>query len=284
MGAFSLDHLNDTELRRGLFHWGSQERSSTAMFIAHIAEFDRRRLYVAEGYPSMFEYCVRELKLSEGGTYRRIRAARAAKQHPQILEMLSEGRLSLTVVVLLSPSLTPENCDELLRLTAFRSASEVERLLAERFPRPNVPTVMRPLGQGLPSPAAASHSASSQGDLMNVPTIGSETSKTLGSELTLTSVETPMISHFSEAPTRPALVEPVVPGRFALQTTVDREFRELLQEAQALLSHAVQPKDIGEILKRGLERLVRELRRRKYAEVMKPRTPQDLIEEPCSCP
>ena len=36
----------------------------------------RPRLYLPAGYPSMYEYCVNELRLSEDATYKRIQAAR----------------------------------------------------------------------------------------------------------------------------------------------------------------------------------------------------------------
>jgi len=56
-----VDHLSDAVLLRDLGALLERERSTTAELLAHIAEVDLRRLYVPEGYPSMFEYCVGEL-------------------------------------------------------------------------------------------------------------------------------------------------------------------------------------------------------------------------------
>ncbi|MBI3998962.1 MAG: hypothetical protein HY355_08000, partial [Armatimonadetes bacterium] len=34
-----------------------REREATVALIVHLAELDGRRLYLAEGYPSLFTYC-----------------------------------------------------------------------------------------------------------------------------------------------------------------------------------------------------------------------------------
>ncbi len=57
MKTCSLAHLGDHELRRALAASFSQEDGATATVLAHIAEFDARRLYLPAGYPSMFGLC-----------------------------------------------------------------------------------------------------------------------------------------------------------------------------------------------------------------------------------
>src|SRR6266849_4946891 len=93
MRAYSLSQLSDPELSVGLAAAVHQDRCSTAVLLAHIAEFDARRLYLPAAYPSMFAYCVHELHLSEDAAYRRITAARVARQFPAIFESLEDGRL-----------------------------------------------------------------------------------------------------------------------------------------------------------------------------------------------
>src|SRR5258708_10846483 len=93
MRAYSLSHLSDPELIRSLATLLAQERTATAAVLAHIAEVDARRLYVPAGYPSMYAYCVEELRLSEDAAFRRIRAARAARRFPSLLELVAEGPL-----------------------------------------------------------------------------------------------------------------------------------------------------------------------------------------------
>jgi hypothetical protein len=143
MRAYTLTHLGDAVLLRDLGALVAQDRITTATLLAHIAEVDARRLYLQNGHPSMFAYCVDELRLSEGGAYKRIQAARAARAHPVIFAAVADGRLHLTAVRLLAPYLTPENADELLAAATHRRRPEIEQLLAQRFPplRAPAPTV-----------------------------------------------------------------------------------------------------------------------------------------------
>ncbi|MBI5710764.1 MAG: hypothetical protein HZC42_10740 [Candidatus Eisenbacteria bacterium] len=98
----------------------------------------------------MFSYCVHELHFSEDAACKRIRAARTARQFPALFAMLAEGRLHVSAVVLLAPHLTPENADELLAAATHRSSSEIERLLAQRFPRPDLPARLEAISPPLP--------------------------------------------------------------------------------------------------------------------------------------
>src|SRR5512136_1858510 len=121
MSRYSLKHLPDSTLVHELKSLVAQDRATTALLIAHLGEVDARRLYAPAGYPSMYEYCVRELRFSEDMAYKRIQAARAARQFPAVYAMLAEGRLHLTAVVFLAPHLTPDNADELLAAATHRS-------------------------------------------------------------------------------------------------------------------------------------------------------------------
>src|SRR5438093_12461077 len=107
MQRYSLAHLSDPDLLRGLAALVAQDRVTTAALLAHIAEVDARRLYLPAAYPSMFAYRVHELRLSEDAACKRINAARVARQFPAIFEALADGRLHLSAVVLLAPHLTP---------------------------------------------------------------------------------------------------------------------------------------------------------------------------------
>jgi len=135
VSTYSLTHLSDPVLLRDLASLVAQDRSTTAALLAHIAECDARRLYLPAAYPSMYAYCVHELHLSEDAAYKRIQAARVARQFPAIFEALADGRLHLTAVGLLAPCLTRGNATELLAEAARRTKAEIEDLLAWRFPR-----------------------------------------------------------------------------------------------------------------------------------------------------
>ena len=93
----------------------------------------------------MFVYCMDVLHLSEAEAYLRLTAARAARAHPVLLQMLADGRLHLTGIAKLAPHLTPENRDLLLARAVHRSKRQIEELVAELAPRPDVPGVLRKL-------------------------------------------------------------------------------------------------------------------------------------------
>ncbi len=107
----------------------------TADLLADLAEIDARRLYLPAAYPLLFAYCLGELRLSEDAAAKRIQAACTARRFPAISEAVAEGRLHLSGVVLLAPHLTEATEEELLAAASLKSKSEIERLLAERFPR-----------------------------------------------------------------------------------------------------------------------------------------------------
>src|SRR5678815_1522969 len=108
MKSYSLSHLEDHVLLRDLVSLVSQDRATTASLLAHLAEVEERRLYARAAYPSMYLYCVRELRMSEDVAYARIRVARKARQFPAIFAALADGRLHLSAVVQLTPHLTDE--------------------------------------------------------------------------------------------------------------------------------------------------------------------------------
>ena len=93
MRAYVLSHLSDSTLLHELASLVGQERTTTATLLAHIAEFDARKLYLPAGYPSMYAYCIEELHLSEYAAFKRIRAARAAREFPLLFTALAEGEL-----------------------------------------------------------------------------------------------------------------------------------------------------------------------------------------------
>lgn len=114
------------------------EKRSTARVLEYLGEIDRRRLWLKEGYSSLFDFCIRYLNYSEGETNRRIQACRASEKVQAVVPMLEQGTLSLTVLSLLSPILTRENAHELLPQVANQSARTVEKIIAERFPERRV--------------------------------------------------------------------------------------------------------------------------------------------------
>ena len=140
-----LAAISDDELLRRLVDLVRQSRRAESDLVAHIAEVERRRLYAREASPSMFVYCTQVLHLSESEAYARITAARASFEHPMLLEMLADGRIHLTGIARLAPHLTLENRADLLSRATHKSRRQIEELIAEIAPRPDVAALMRKL-------------------------------------------------------------------------------------------------------------------------------------------
>jgi len=208
-------HLSDAELVAEVTSLAIREHEATARLIAHLAELDARRLYLGAGFASLFTYCMEVLRLSEAETYNRIEAARVARKFPAILDRLAQRSLSLTTVCVLASHLTAENCEELLAAASTKSRREVEKLLAERFPRPDVACSV----QKLPPPKA-------------VPTQPQRGAGVPSPTVPVPEAPTPA---FPAPAARPAVVTPLAPDRYEMRFTVGGETREKLRLAQDML-------------------------------------------------
>jgi len=247
MRAYSVSHLSDPDLLRGLASLVAQDRVTTATLLAHLAEVDARRLYLPAAYPSLYAYCVHELRLSEDAAYKRIQAARVARQFPVIFAALADGRLHLTGVGLLAPYLTPANAGDLLAAAAHKTKSEIEELLARRFPRPETMALVEVLPAS-PPPAAE--------------------------QLAPGRVEAPGPERPQLAPGQVAprvKLAPVAPERFLLQLTIGRSTQDKLRHAQELLGHQLPSGDLAQVLDHALDALIQQLERRKFAATPRPR-------------
>jgi hypothetical protein len=139
----SIASLDDHALLESLKGVVARSNQITALLLAHLAEVDARGAYRQWSCPTLQSYCTYELRLSEDEAWRRCRAARIVRQFPRSLDMLADSSLHLTGLLLVGPHLTPENESELLGRVAFRSKREIERILAEIAPRPDVPAIVR---------------------------------------------------------------------------------------------------------------------------------------------
>src|SRR4051812_6432641 len=91
-----LKSLADKDLLRRTSDLAQREREITVELLQHLQEVERRKLYLDLGYPSLYDYVIKELKFSEGSAYRRIQAMRLSKDLPEAALKLADGRLSLT--------------------------------------------------------------------------------------------------------------------------------------------------------------------------------------------
>jgi hypothetical protein len=130
-----LNSISDCDLISGLTNLVKIERETTLQILEYLSEMDRRRLWLKEGYSSLFDFCVRHLKYSDGETARRIQASRTLnKFEEEVRPVLEKDELSLTSLCLLSPHLTKENILPILETAKNKSTREVEVIIKQAFP------------------------------------------------------------------------------------------------------------------------------------------------------
>jgi 5-methylcytosine-specific restriction endonuclease McrA len=255
----SVSQLSDSTLKQELSNLAATDRGTTVRLLVHIAEFDVRKLYLADGYASMYAYSVGELRMSEDIACKRIRAARAARRFPFMLHALAEGSLRLSGVVMLAPHLTEATAEELLAAAFDRTNAEIERLLAERFPRPDVPTLIVPLS---PTPALPPSEA---------PAVQLEQGVGTPAEPTAMPTSELSAARRIEVQVPRPRVTPTSPGRFALQAPLRQETHDLLRDVQDLLGHEVAAGDVDAVLNFALRAAKQKLLQRKCAATERPR-------------
>ena len=92
----TLHFVSDDELLLRTRELARNETEFTIITIQHLDEIERRGLYDRRGYPSLFEYAVRELNYSKGSTWRRIMVMKLCRTVPGIADKLRSGELNLT--------------------------------------------------------------------------------------------------------------------------------------------------------------------------------------------
>jgi hypothetical protein len=274
----SLTSIPDDELLRRLAELLGQSRRVESDLVAHVGEVDSRRLYAREASPSMFAYCTEVLHLSEAEAYLRIAAARASREHPVLLEMLADGRLHLTGIAKLAPHLTRENRETLLQAAAGKSKRQIEELIAELFPRPDAPAVIRKLPSAGPHPELGRALAATAGLELRPEAVASggvhvdraESSSTrLGPDGVAPTGLEPGAALSSAA--RPARIEPLAPGRYKVQFTASAELREKLERLQALRRGFVPDGDLAAIIEEAVTEKLERLEARRFARTKAPR-------------
>ena len=273
---YDISHLTDTELSVEVERLARAERAATLALVVHLAEFDARKLHLAAAFPSLYRYCRAVLTLSEHEAYHRIVAARTVRRFPIALDPLGAGRLNLTTLRLLAPHLTAENHSDLLAAASGRTRRQVQRLLATRFPKPDVPISIRPVAGSAPAAVAV------------IPIIGgSEPSPAADGPFAVSaqgiepSAQAPVRPERPIAPPPPSAPEPTRPlsaTRYEFHFTGRCETYEKLERAKDLLRHAVPDGDVAEIFDRALSALLRDVEKRRFALTDRPRV--DLTEPP----
>jgi len=238
----------------------ANERDASVELVAHLAVLDARpALFAAEGHGSLVTYCTEVLRLSEDATCNRIQAARACRDFPMILDLLASGAMSLTSVRILRPHLTPENHEAVLARASGRSRRQIEALVAELAPRPDVPSSVRRLPTATPAP-----------NLM--PAAASPATRVEAAQLVASPEPAPPISSPPPPPTtRRPIIETTSPERYRVQFTIGKESHDKLRRVQALLRREIPDGDPAAIFDRAVTLLLEKVEKAKLGAAAKPR-------------
>ena len=292
-----FEHVSDEALHAQVKTLAGRYNGLTAELLAHLGEVDARGIYRERACSSLYTYCVYELRLSEDEAQRRTRAARTARTFPVLFEMLAEGAIHLTGLLLLAPYLTADNHAELLARARFRTKREIEHLVAELAPRPDVPARIEPLG---PRGAAAANSwqaytASLRGPVRDlVPGVGAgDGPPDVGADSCADACDgtgdgPPDVADSCDgagdadatesfAPARVedqasvAVSKPLGPLRYRVEFTASERYVALLEEARNLLQHQMPERDVARVHELAMAAFVEQLRKRRQAASERPR-------------
>ena len=172
--------------------------------------------------------------------------------------------MHLTAVSLLAPHLTAANHVEVIDAAKHKSKRDVELLVAQLRPQPDVPSVVRKL------PALTT---------VAVP----------GSEVLISECHAPVCdARIANSPPlkssspafpapRPAEIKPLAPERYKVQFTVPRETHDKLRRVQDLMRHTIPDGDPAAIFDRALTLLLAELSRTKLAATDRPQPERGAV-------
>lgn len=227
------------------------------------------------GYSSMIEYCESALDMSDAEAGLRLYVARLGRRFPHALELLAASELNISGLKLLAPHLTAENCVQLLDRARKKSKREIEIMLAEFAPKPDVPARTRKLPVARGSRVGASRSVAEPLALSLAPDCtaipGSPAAGVQPSAAMPSLLREHVISP-QPARARVASTTPLSPGRFKLQLTLGQEAHDKLEQLRELLRHQNPSGDLAPIIERATLELLEHTMKKRFAQTKCPRT------------
>jgi 5-methylcytosine-specific restriction endonuclease McrA len=174
-----------------------------------------------------------------------------ARRFPVLLLELRDGRLHLSGLARLAPLLTATNCEALLARAKHLTTRQVEALVAELAPRPDVPAVVRRLPDRPSLPVTLPAAFALSGDQ---PVPGR-----------VTPIPPPELVARRVAPTTSRTnVEALAPARYKIQFTASAELRDKLERLAALLRSEVPGSDLAAVIDRAVSQTLQRLEARRF--------------------
>jgi 5-methylcytosine-specific restriction endonuclease McrA len=230
-----ISELGDAELLSNTRALIGRSNQVFAALLAHLGEVEARGLHRTRACSSLYAYCIYGLRLSEDAAVRRVTAARLVRQFPALLDAIATGELHLTGLLMLGPHLTRDNHLDVLARAKHRTKKELAKLVRLLDPLPEVPARIEALG---PAPAGRATWADYVTSFNPVRELTPGDRPREWADAAPTERSAPArIDAPTEpfAPASPARID--APLRYKVQFTATEEYVELIERAQALLSH-----------------------------------------------
>ena len=126
---------NQRTLHRRALALACKHRAVEAELVEALIEIDREKLFLPFGFPSLFQYAVSALQMSESVAYAFILVARKSHSVPALAAALDDERLSVAKASRIASALSADNAQSLIDFAATHSARETEREAARCKPR-----------------------------------------------------------------------------------------------------------------------------------------------------
>jgi 5-methylcytosine-specific restriction endonuclease McrA len=257
MMIVTLADVPDEALTGRLLEIRKQERSLLVEFLGYLAELDRRKTVVAQGYPSLFSFCTDFLGLSKASAFRRTTAARLLARFPLVAEYLGDGLLKLTKMFELRYVLDEAHLVEILDGAAGRTEEQVKELVAALRPQAAPADLLRKL----PNQRNDCSGSGPKPSLAN--TVEPAPEQPLASVLAAAPVAPPSAAVRPE-PRSTARVEPIAPEQHVLRVTVGPDFVADLEAVRQALSHKLSGCGLEEVLHECLRVTLAQVERRRF--------------------
>ncbi len=220
--------------------------------VEHLAEADRREWHIRKGFAGLTNYCVARLKYSQEAAGKRVTAARLVRKYPLALQMLRDGDVHLSGLLVLSPVLHADNYEERLNAAAGKTREQIELLVVGWKPKPLVETrvfeVKVDHRQALLEEMVKARAEAPQ--------------------------EEPRPQTQASAPELPRAPRPrpLDPQHYKLQLCIDLETYEDLRWLQEHMRHSIPDGDAAKVIAKAIKELRKAVDKRRYGKTDKPKT------------
>ena len=275
-GFWRLEGVSDLGLQEELVQLLASGSRTEARIIAHIAEVERRRLFLKEGFSDLYKYCQQRLGLSETEAYHRVTSARIARKYPVAFGLIEARQIHLSGLCKLKKFLTRANHQELFQMACGKTKQQIEERLAARYPGAQVRDSVRrlPSRRIVPVPAVLPGPA-----VLPVPVVperrGVSETETFERSVDVVDPSTGEVTTSSDTPAigskQSEFASEVREPRYRVQFDASSALKAKIELARALSSHSNPKGDLETLFERALDLYVEQLQKKRFGKTERPR-------------